>query len=356
MKHIYTFVLFFSSLSISFAQITLTSADFGSSGDTVRMTNASDLTADFLSTGPNHTWSFTQFTPASQTVKRFGPMSEISGFPLFVYGPTASVNYKASYYMDANIPLDQVAGFLPIQLEDIYQYSKKTADSITLLGLSMTVNGTAIPAKADTIETNYSFPLVYGNTHFSRGYTKLNMNPIFDAQWIQHRTRTTTVDGWGQLTTVYGTFNVLRVKHEITENDSIFYNGTWIELPVPPSTEYEWIAQGEKVPLLKMTTSNVIGNEQITSIEYRDNQVLGINDLTTLNVEIYPNPVSDVLHVKMDSEVSMIQLIDVAGRIVLSDKNPSLTNSYSIADLQVGTYQLLLTNYLGSKVVTIIKK
>ena len=343
-------------LTVSFGQITITNTDFGGGSDTVRFTNASNLTADFVSTGANHTWNFTQFTPASQTVKRFGPISEISGFPLYVYGPAASANYKASYYMDANIPLDQVAGFLPIQLDDIFQYSRKTADSLTLLGLSMTVNGTAIPAKSDTIETKYSFPLVFGNVHFSRGYTKLNLTPFYDAQWIQHRTRTTTVDGWGQLTTVYGTFDVLRVKHEITENDSIFYNGTWIELPIPNSTEYEWIANGEKLPLLKMSTSSIGGNEQITAMEYRDNRVLGVNELTDVSTFIYPNPTADILHVNLDRKVSEIQLVDVSGRIVFSDRNPQLLNDYSLAEFQAGVYQLVITNESGSKVATIVKK
>lgn len=356
MKSIYITVFSFFTLFTSFGQITLSSTDFGVSGDTLRVTNASDLTVDFSTTGANQTWNFTQFTPASQTVKRFGPMSEISGFPLFIYGPMASSNYKASYYMDANIPLDQVSGFLPIQLDDIYQYSKKTVDSITLLGLSMSVNGTAIPAKSDTIETKYSFPLTYGNVHFSRGYTHLNMNPIFDAEWTQHRTRTTTVDGWGQLTTVYGTFAVLRVKHEITENDSINYNGTWIELPIPNSTEYEWIAAGEKIPLLKVTTSSIAGNEQVTAIEYRDNQVLGTNELSQIEAEFYPNPTSNILHLKLSKEVSQVQLIDATGKIVMTDLNPSLVNEYSIEELNQGVYQLLISNELGSRAITIVKK
>lgn len=356
MKIIYTLVFSCFTIVSSFGQISLTSADFGSSGDTVRMTNASNLTVDYATTGANQNWDFTQFTPSSQTVKRFGPMSEISGLPSFVYGSFASANYKASYYMDANIPLDLLSGVLPIQLDDIYQYSKKSATAITLLGLSLSANGTAVPAKSDTIETKYSLPLNYGDVHFSRAYTKLNLNPLFDAQWIQHRTRNTTVDGWGQLTTVYGTHNVLRLKHDITESDSLFYTGTWIGLPIPNSTEYEWIAAGEKIPLLKITTTTVMGVEQVTAIEYRDNQILATNDLATIEAEVYPNPTSELLNVNLVKNVRSIQLIDATGKIVMSDSNPVLMNEYSLTELNSGMYQLVITNDFGSRAISIVKK
>lgn len=355
MKYFYTFVVTCCTISFSNAQITLGASDFGSSGDTVRVTNASDLSADFVTTGANQNWNFTQLTPASQTVKRFGPMSEISGFPLFVYGPTAPTEYKASYYMDANIPLDQVSGFLPVEIEDIYQYSRKTTDSLTLLGLSMSVNGTAIPAKSDTIETKYSFPLVYGNVHHSRGFTKLNFNPLFDAEWRQHRERTTTVDGWGQLTTVYGTFDVLRVKHEIVESDSIYYNAMWIPLPIPNSTEYEWIAAGEKVPLLKITTTDFGGNEQVTAIEYRDNQFLSSENLNELEALVYPNPTVDGIQVQLKQAISHIELMDASGKIVVKDMNPTLFNHYSMEHLESGVYQLILHAENGRKAFSVVK-
>ncbi len=356
MKNVYTLVFSCFTLVTSFGQISLTSADFGGSGDALRMTNASNLTVDYATTGANQNWVFTQFTPSSQTIKRFGPMSEISGLPLFVFGSFAPANYKASYYMDSNIPVNMLSGVLPVELDDIYQYSKKSATAITLLGLSLSANGTSIPAKSDTIETKYSLPLNYGDVHFSRGYTKLSLSPLFDAQWIQHRTRNTTVDGWGQLTTVYGTHNVLRVKHEITESDSIYYTGTWIGLPIPNTTEYEWIAAGEKVPLLKITTTSILGVEQVTAIEYRDDQILATNDLSTIEAEVYPNPTSEILHVKLANNVLGLQLIDATGKVVLSDSNPSLMNEYSLSELNSGIYQLVITNDFGSRAISVVKK
>src|SRR5690606_32965204 len=116
--------------------------------------------------------------------------------------------------------------------------------------LSASINGTGLPIKSDTIETRYKFLLNFGDVHYSRGYTKLDMNPIYDAVWLQYRQRNTEVDGWGSVTTPYGTFDVLRVKHTITERDSlrfeIFGNQTWIPIPVPQSNIYEWITNGEK--------------------------------------------------------------------------------------------------------------
>ncbi len=90
-----------------------------------------------------------------------------------------------------------------------------TADSVTSVGYSMVINNNEIPYKSDTIEKNYDFPIQFGNTTYSRGYTKTDMNPVYNGILKQHRVHSSSVDGWGSITTPYGTFNALRIKHEI---------------------------------------------------------------------------------------------------------------------------------------------
>ena len=166
-----TTLLFLTFLPTAlFSQITLTSADFATSGDTVRISKATDNSIDFASTGPNQTWDYSYLTFDSQLRRDY---QGTTGLPLlinFVFGPMASNNYRATYFLPStDLPIDQAGAFLPVTISDMMQYSKLTSDSITSVGLSLKVNGNGIPVKSDTIETRYAFPLNYNDVHYSRG-------------------------------------------------------------------------------------------------------------------------------------------------------------------------------------------
>lgn len=353
------FSIFFLASTVGFAtnaQIVLTSTDFGTGGDEALVSAQLFYVGDFASTGEDYFWDFTDLVPTSQEMKVFGPMSDISGLPNFMFGSFASANYQASYYQDANIPIDQLGGLLPVQLDDILQYSKITSTAVNSLGYSMSLNGTAVPIKSDTIETRYALPLSFNDSYFSRGYTKLNMNPILDAQWIQHRTRTTVADGWGDVKTPYGNYYSLRLKHIITETDSVNYQGTWFEIPIPTTIEYEWWTNTVKVPLLKITTVEIGGTEQITNVEYRDDVWLGVSSLENFEAKVFPNPISDVLNVHLSDDVQKIEIVDLTGKTVFVDASPTLINHYSIEDLKSGIYQVKITSDDKVSRTSLVKK
>lgn len=350
-----TILLAFLALipTILFSQITLTSADFADADDTVRISKATDNSIDYSTTGANYTWDFSYLTFDSQFRRDYAPAT---GLPLlinFVFGPLASNNYKATYFLPStDLPIDQLGTLLPITISDIVQYSKKTNDSITSIGLSLQINGNGIPVKSDTIETRYAFPLNYGDDHYSRGYTRLDMNPIYDAIWIQYRQRYTEVDGWGSVSTPYGTFDALRLKHTITETDSIrmvvFGNQVWIPIPVPESHIYEWIANGEKDAVMRIATTLAGGNETVTSIEYKDfNLTADINELE-LAFEIYPNPSADFIHVSNLSKNDSYYIVDAQGKIV---QNGTVNNKVDVSALSVGNYEFVVmsNNQIGKK-------
>ena len=329
-----------------FSQISLTSADFASSGDTVFMSRATDNTIDLLTTGANQNWDYSNLTPNSQAARVYKGMSGVSILVNFVFGAFAPTKYKASYYLPStDLPVNQIGALLPVQISDLVQYSRKTTDSITLVGLSLAIDGNEVPIKSDTIETRYKYPLNYGDVHSSRGYTKLDMNPFYDAIWIQYRQRQTEVDGWGSITTPYGTFDALRIKHTINEKDSLrfvlFGSPTWIPLPIPKSYIYEWITNGEKAPVLKVVTTLIGGNETVTSIEYKDNN--GILEVASnqIEIELYPNPVVDLISVKADFLNAFYSIIDAKGAIVASGK---MGESINVSTLRSGHYELIVVS------------
>ncbi|MEJ6685644.1 MAG: T9SS type A sorting domain-containing protein [Crocinitomicaceae bacterium] len=343
------------------AQVTLEISDFSDGGDTIRVSSTNDFSIDFESTGTNYNWDFSSLVAESQTLKDYQSMNNAGSLTLFTFGGFANEALQATNFSEtAGIPLDQAGDFLPISIDAVNQFSKNSSDAINSVGLSISISGTEIPVASDTIETRYNLPLNYGNIHNSRGYTYLNLNPIYDAIWIQYRTRDTEVDGWGSITTPYGTFDALRLKHEIVEIDSIYidlFGGpAWYELPVPLRTEYEWIAKDEKEPILRIITSQIAGAETVNSIEYRD-QYLGLEAgiiESQNNIVIGPNPVENKLNILGVNGTYSFSLLSLNGKVVVEKVN--ITNkSIDLSNIEKGTYLIVLNTTKGVSVQKIIK-
>lgn len=348
--------------TILYAQITLEVSDFADGGDTVRVSNSNDFSIDYASTGENYTWDFSNLIAESQMLKEYQSMDNASAIPSFTFGAFASDAYQATNFAETvDIPLDQAGEFLPISIDVINQFSKNAADGITSVGLSIGISGTEIPVLSDTIETRYALPMNYGENYTSNGYSYLDLNPIYNAIWIQYRTRNTQVDGWGNITTPYGTFEVLRLKHEIIENDSVYidlFGGPqWFELPVPISYEYEWIAKNEKEPMLKITTRDAGGLETISNITYKDN-FLNLNaDIqeTKFTLKLGPNPTESKVTLGGITGAFSYQLLNQKGQLVQS-KAQQLEQSIDLSELQSGTYLLVIDTSLGRIIQKVIKK
>lgn len=357
-------LLFVTAIPVlTFSQITLTNSDFSDGGDTALVSLATDLTIDYASTGTNFTWDFSNLTHDSQEIKDYSDMSNISFLVNITFGAFAGANYQATNYASSSaIPLDQIGGFLPVNISDVVLFSKNSTSEINSVGYGVTVEGTEIPFKSDTIETRYELPLNYGDSYTSRGYSNLDMNPVYNGIWRQYRQRSSVVDGWGSITTPYGTFDALRIDHTITETDSIFIDafgaGFWVELPIPDSHDYEWWTNGQKEPILKITVSNVLGNETVTAIEYRDiyrgaDAGLAENEL---NIAVYPNPVMEALHIEGAKIGSSYSIVSAKGDVVAEGICDSNNTSVSVAHLEQGAYQVVVLSGVSLSTELFIKK
>lgn len=332
------------------AQITLNTSDFADGGDTVRVSYATDATIDFISTGPNYSWDFSGLVAESQTLKDYDDLSNASTFMQFLFGTFAPPLYQATNVVASDaLPLDQVGPLLPVNISEVNAVSKNTADSITSIGISIVVDGNEVPFKSDTIETRYKFPANYGDIYSSRGYSKVDLNPIFDGIWIQYRQRSSNIDGWGSITTPFGTFDALRMKHSIVEQDSVYIGqfGQWVELPVPPSTIYEWWATGELEPVLRISTSDVQGTETVTDIEFRDSYdpqlSAGIHDVIA-EVNVYPNPAQDELRLEGLEVGSTFVIVSSDGKIVQTGDVTSTMQTIALNEMTPGSYTLFIRN------------
>ena len=345
MKYCLIALLMICQTAIS--QITINNVDVGDAGDATWVSTAQDVSIDFASTGANHSWDYSSLSSTGQELKSYNDLSGVSFLVEFMFGIFAGSDYQATNYTPSTaLPLDQLGGILPVNITDINQFSKHSNDSITSIGLSLVIEGNEVPVKSDVIETRYKFPLTYGDSYVSNGYTNLDMNPIYNGIWRQYRTRTTNVDGWGSITTPYGTFDAIRVHHMIEESDSLFIDlfgtGTWIPLPIPESHQYEWWANGEKEPVLRITTTSIGGNETVTNIEYKDNEIVGVEESSLSEVAFYPNPVFDHLTIEALKNKSKFIVFDINGRNVLEGIVEPGNSQINTSQLTIGKYTILV--------------
>jgi hypothetical protein len=355
---IFSVVFSFAFTGSLFAQITLSGNDFAGANDTIRISQTMDPVIDYTLTGPNFTWDFSGLTPTSQYLKYFQPISNSTILVEAEYGFAAATEYKATYFLESrDIPIDQLNQFLPAELSDLNQFSRKTADSITALGYSLSVNGQALPFKSDTIETVYKFPTNFEDTFSTRGYTYIDLNPVTDFKLKQYRQRTSVVDGFGTLTTPFGTFEVLRIKSVINELDSVyqtfFGGGTWNVLPQTVITEYEWWAQGKEDAMLKIVAVENNGNSQIRSIEYQD-VYLGLDasiEEKELAVSLSPNPANNTLTLSSDFPLEKVSISTLNGSKIFSQElNSTFSKSLDISALNSGIYFVKISS--GKQVAT----
>lgn len=347
LRLIFTTLLFGS---FSYGQISIDQNDFADAGDTVIISTSNDFGIDFSTTGANSTWDFSYLTAESQKFHKFVGLGNAPFTTQVLFGNFAPQDYSSNYSHDfSGLPLDQFGGALPITFENIVRYTKISADSITLTGYSADINGQTVPFRSDTIETAYKFPLEFNNSYSSRGYSYLDLNPIQDAIYIQHRLRNTEVDGYGSVITPYGTFDALRVHHTIYESDSLYVSfsgfGTWIDLPIPVSHQYEYIAKDEKMPVMKITTQEIQGSEQVSSVEYRDSyQNLDANLAeNSIEISIYPNPTSEILNINAEELISGYSIIDASGKVIMNKTvSPSKNIEVKVTTFAKGIYQVVI--------------
>lgn len=340
---------FFISLGIlitinfsSISQISLESNDLFVSEDTIRLSQASNSTIDFSITGPNSLWDYSNLEAITQSL--FDPkfVSNASLPIQLKFGSFAPQDYQSDYYTSyAGLPLDQLSNFLPVNIEDVYRFTKVESDSATYTGLALLINGTEIPFQSDSIEEFMRFPMTFLDSFSDRAYTKIDFNPIFNGIFIQYRQRSSFVDGFGTIITPFGTFDALRVVHEINEQDSLFTDllgfPTWIPLELPTKKIYEFWSKSELIPILKIETQLINGIENTTLVEYKDFYRGLTNGIEINNNELnyFPNPTCDMLKINSLQLLKSIEIIDEIGNIVYA----KATINYNSMDLDLSTLQ-----------------
>lgn len=344
------------SAATSFAQITITSADLPNANDSVKVSEAGSTAGeDHTLTGANYVWDFSALTPTVQRYEKFDAPSTFPT-PYNLLFSTFNTSYGLRNYQNVGAP---VPGF---SIEADYDFFRESTVNLRQNGIGYILNGIPIPMTYSKPDTIYDFPMNYADTmacDFKFSTPTFAAVPFYYGE-IGHRQ--SVVDGWGSLTTPFGTFPVLRIRSVVTATDSIYLDtlGFGQAFAVPARIEYKWFGAGSKIPLLQVDATDAGGGETVTGIVYRDSirpeipQVGIAEHGAATSFSVYPNPATEYVIVNYDLHAASkvkISISAVTGQVVSVIANETVpagrqvvTIDLAALGLKPGVYFLSLEN------------
>lgn len=358
MKKIILFILLVISFSGINAQITIDVGDMPSANDTIRISTALSPLIDYSTTGPNQTWDYSSLTPASQRIDTFQSVTSTGTAYAFFFADIAINPNRAN--------LAKYVGDQPsapgITVTEAYSFFYKNSSMFKQVGNGGKLNGLETPVAFSPHDIIYTFPLAYNDQDSSNsGWTFTLPGVLF---YAHSQKRVNHADGWGSLTTSYGTFQTLRIKSILTIKDSIKLDTAAIPFVFNSLiTEHKWLGKQQDVPLLQINTQTQFGLPFVSLIEYRDHILTTSTPeapVKPVAVAVYPNPFSNYVNVDYaltEPATVEIEILDIQGRMVFeqkfSDQSPG-EYRYVLGgkgNLTRGTYFLKLTTGKGQMVV-----
>lgn len=286
---------------IAQSPITLGNNNMPGSGDTLRYTNfALNSAGNYTQTGTNFSWDFSQVVSTSEGLRSFR---------------NALQTPYALFFLSANEYGEKIAdtiGAGPLTFTKYYNYYKKQNSPVSAFiadGTGMTYSSVPVPSYYSDKDELYFFPMTYPKYDSSRFKFSTALGGLLPVTYLKSGYRITVVDGWGSVTTPYGTESCLRLVTTQYAMDSI--KNTLVPIPIGfPNYQrsYQWMTLGSKIPFVEIT-GNLIGTTFAPTLAryrgYKKEMVtvkLSEETLAGSQLRPYPNPVKDKLRLSGQME------------------------------------------------------
>lgn len=337
------FLIGIGTNSMLVAQPVITQNDMPDPGDVINFSIADTLLQ--VSAGPggaNLSWDYRTLDPVAQQKDSF---LTVPFAYRFLFGGADVAKY---------IPVPDSIGNISVDLS--YQFFDKSSSKYVNEGTGFEISLSPIPIalRNDPEDVVYRFPLTYGNVDSSSSIATLDLS-LFGIFYRTEQKRMNEVDAWGTLDTPYGTFQTVRVKTQIEAKDSIRFDTISFATNRPIQTNYKWLANGEKIPVLSMNHFRIGGEDRLISITYRDS-VRNLtptsidNQLSPLKINMYPNPTSEKVNIELKSRLgsnAKLEIFDLQGRLIRQMPIDQNHFSISVRGLAKGTYVVRLHSAEG---------
>jgi hypothetical protein len=199
-----------------------------------------------------------------------------------------------------------------------------------------------------------AYPFTYNDSFFD---TYKGVSIVLVAEVRMSAASNVLSDAYGTLTLPTGTYtDVLRIRIEDEEIDSIFVKGVLTSVETTFRTQYLWYAPQSKTPLLSYETVEVAG--MTDTVCFYTTTGAGMNEdmqsgLYGLN--IYPNPAGDFLMVESGTSGPskvLISLVNQLGQTMLSKECDQrraglFTERIDIGSFPAGIYFVRASNAAG---------
>ncbi len=269
-------------------------------------------------TGENYEWDYSFLEYQSQRMDTFTSVSSTPYIYQLAYNNFLDPTHKANIAQHTG----GETSIQNISITENYDYFKNST-SYLKVGSGSTINSVPTVMKYEDPEILYpEFPLAYQSSSSSFSQAGTDIPTIgYYGQTIKHQS---IVDGYGQLTSPFGQFDVVRVKSVINIRDTIYYESYSFGFGFdrPEVVEYIWIGKNQGIPLMKIipsTTSN--------SVEYKDsvrNATIVKNLINNKNsIVVYPT-ISDG---NFSININLIKQNNVF--INITDLSGKVTNLYN---------------------------
>lgn len=290
----------------SYAQISITSSNMPKSGDTIRYSEAAltDL-PDLTKTGADYEWNYGDLSLQSQA--------------MYEYKASWQTPYILNFGFTAiGQKIADSLGSGQIALQNVYNFYKNSSSKFETVGIGFQYGAFPLPqaGKHSNSDKIYEFPLTYNdkNTDDFEAKVSIVLVAIPVGDLYQKGTRTTEVDGWGKITTPYADeVECIRVKSVIEQVDSVVIASMNINFALPTKrVEYKWLSKTERIPVLEISGTEVLGNFVPTYIRYRDTfrTPKGRFDLTAnFEADKISGTTNDTFTLKDMSEGSILQRV-----------------------------------------------
>lgn len=286
MKKLFLFCLILFYSFPCFSQVTISSGDMPVSGDTVVFSSALiSIPGQGFPTGESHTWDYSWFPFHEQEVTTYLDVSSLNMIYQAAFNNPLFPDYIASYAIEGAF-MD-----LPgMPVSDPLTFFRNTPSGFGIVGYAGEYMGFPVPGQNDTMDVFYGFPLNYGDTSFS--HSRVNQDIPALGHVERQVIRQTIADGWGSLSTPYGTFDVLRVRSDATYRDSVRVDTLPAFPPlVTQRTEYLFLAKDYGHPLLSIEVLDG-QNARVTYIDSLRSTHQSYSQHLDVSPSLYPNPFS----------------------------------------------------------------
>lgn len=290
------------SINAGMGQIVINQNDLPSTGDTVRVSNGSILPGlDYTTTGPSSNWDYSNLQWVTQDVDTFVSVTS-TGIVYSVVFANLPFNPNRANLAKINLLAPPVP---QITIDNAVGFYYKTSSVFEQAGYGAEINGLPTAVPFDDRDRIYNLPLTYGDLDSSNSSYAIGL-PGF-GYYSHEQKRVNSVDGWGSITTPYGTFDAVRVKSTITGRDSIYIDATGFGFGfnTPVAREYKWLGTLKKLPILQINTTANFGNEIPSGIIYLDslrNNTTAVEEYSIkVESQLYPIPADYTLHFTLNS-------------------------------------------------------